>query len=179
VVSFTPQPLYRQGKSPCHSLDRRLGGSQSRSGRGGEEESYQLLPGLENPIIQPVAQSYTTELYKFQMNRNTSVSVVTVYRIVDRVSISRRGRNFIFRHRVQTGSGALTACYPADCPLPFIAMIKKAWIHTSASSNAKVSFGCLLHVQRYDLSFLGVIDCLNVLLLLPSGQHDSSSLLYV
>jgi hypothetical protein len=32
VVSFTPRPLYPQGKSPWYSLDRRLGGPQSRSG---------------------------------------------------------------------------------------------------------------------------------------------------
>jgi hypothetical protein len=43
-------------------LDRRLGGAHSRSGRGGEEKSSQPLPGLEPPIIQPVAQRYTTEL---------------------------------------------------------------------------------------------------------------------
>jgi hypothetical protein len=32
VVSFMPQPLYRQGKSPWDPLDRRLGGPQSWSG---------------------------------------------------------------------------------------------------------------------------------------------------
>jgi hypothetical protein len=32
VVSFTPQPLYPQGKSPLYPLDRRLSGPQSRSG---------------------------------------------------------------------------------------------------------------------------------------------------
>jgi hypothetical protein len=36
MVSFTPRPLYPQGKSPLYPLDRRLGGHQSRSGRGGE-----------------------------------------------------------------------------------------------------------------------------------------------
>jgi len=36
VGSFTPRPLYSQGKNTRHPLDRRLGGSQSRSGRGGE-----------------------------------------------------------------------------------------------------------------------------------------------
>jgi hypothetical protein len=39
-------------------LDGRLGGSQSRSGDGGEEENSQPLPGLEPPIIQPVTQRY-------------------------------------------------------------------------------------------------------------------------
>jgi len=44
-------------------LYRRLGGPQSRSGPdGGEEKNSHPLPGLELPIIQPVAQSYTAEL---------------------------------------------------------------------------------------------------------------------
>jgi hypothetical protein len=51
-----------QEKSPWYSLDRRLGGAQSRSGRGGEEKNSQPLTGLEPPIIQPVARRYTTEL---------------------------------------------------------------------------------------------------------------------
>jgi hypothetical protein len=59
VVSFTPRPLYPQGKSPWYPLDRRMGGSQSRSGRGGEETGSQPLSGLESPIIQLVAHCYT------------------------------------------------------------------------------------------------------------------------
>jgi hypothetical protein len=51
---FTPQ-----GKSPWYPLD----GPQSRSGRGAEEKNSELLQGLEPPIIQPVAQRYTTELF--------------------------------------------------------------------------------------------------------------------
>jgi hypothetical protein len=51
------QPLYPQGKSPWYPLDRRLGGPDSRSGRGDEAKNSQPLPGLEPPIIQPVAQS--------------------------------------------------------------------------------------------------------------------------
>jgi hypothetical protein len=47
VVSFTPRPLYPQGKSPSYPLDRRLGGPQSRSGSGGEEKNSQLQPGIE------------------------------------------------------------------------------------------------------------------------------------
>jgi hypothetical protein len=62
VVSLTHRPLYPQGKSPPYPMDRRLGGPLSRSGRGGEEKNSQDLPGLEPPIIQPVAQRYTTEL---------------------------------------------------------------------------------------------------------------------
>jgi hypothetical protein len=51
-----------QGKSPWYPLDRRLGGPQIQSGRGGEKKISQLLPGLEPPIIQLIAQRYTTEL---------------------------------------------------------------------------------------------------------------------
>jgi hypothetical protein len=39
-------------------MDKRLGGLQSRSGCGGGEKNFQLLPGLEPLIIQPVAQLY-------------------------------------------------------------------------------------------------------------------------
>jgi hypothetical protein len=62
VVSFTSRPLNSQGKSPWNPLDRRLGEPQSRSGRGGEKKNSQPLPGLERPIIQRVAQRYTTQL---------------------------------------------------------------------------------------------------------------------
>jgi hypothetical protein len=46
VVGFTPRPLYSQGKSLWYPLDRRLGGSQSRSGRGGEEKNSQSPQGI-------------------------------------------------------------------------------------------------------------------------------------
>jgi hypothetical protein len=39
VVSFTPQPLYPQGKRPWYPLHRRLGEPQSQSGPGGEEKN--------------------------------------------------------------------------------------------------------------------------------------------
>jgi hypothetical protein len=62
VVSFTHQPLYPQGKGLLYPFYRRLGEPQSPSGHGSEGKNYQLLAGLEHPIIQPVAQRYTTEL---------------------------------------------------------------------------------------------------------------------
>jgi len=37
-------------------LVRRLGGPQSRSGRGSKEKNSKPLPGLEPAIIQPVSQ---------------------------------------------------------------------------------------------------------------------------
>jgi hypothetical protein len=62
VVSFTPRPLYSQGKSPWYPVDRRLDGPQSLSGRGGEEKNSQPLLQVETLINQPVAQRCTTEL---------------------------------------------------------------------------------------------------------------------
>jgi hypothetical protein len=53
--------LYPQGKSPWYSLYRRLGGPQKRDGLGAEEKNSQPLPGHETPIIQPIAQRYTTD----------------------------------------------------------------------------------------------------------------------
>jgi hypothetical protein len=49
-------------KNPLYPLDRMLGGPQGRSGHGGEDKNSQPLPGIEPPIIQPVAQRYTAEL---------------------------------------------------------------------------------------------------------------------
>jgi hypothetical protein len=59
---FHAPSLFSRGKSTLYPLDMRLGGSQSRSGRGGEEKISQPLPGLELPIIQPLSQRYTTEI---------------------------------------------------------------------------------------------------------------------
>jgi hypothetical protein len=53
VVRSTPQPLYLQGKSPRYPLHRRLGGTQSRSGRCDEEKNSQSLPGLEHRSSSP------------------------------------------------------------------------------------------------------------------------------
>jgi hypothetical protein len=73
VVSFTLRPLYPQGKCPWYPLDKRLGGLQSRSGRGGEEKNSQPLPGIEPPIIQPVAQRYATELSRLSFIVDTNL----------------------------------------------------------------------------------------------------------
>jgi hypothetical protein len=47
VLSFTPRPLHPQRKSQCFPLNRRLGGPQNISGRGGEEKNSQPSPGIE------------------------------------------------------------------------------------------------------------------------------------
>jgi hypothetical protein len=69
VFSFTPLPLYPQGKSPWYPLDRRLGGPQSWSGCSGEEKNSQSLLGLDSPIIQPIVQHYATKLYWLRINK--------------------------------------------------------------------------------------------------------------
>jgi hypothetical protein len=82
VVSFTPQPLYPKGKSRWYPLDRRLGGPQSRSRRGGEEKNSQPQPGIEPRIIQPVAQRFTTEIFWLLVNfnmLNLNMSLKIVY----------------------------------------------------------------------------------------------------
>jgi len=48
MVSITPRLLYPQGKSLQYPVDRRLGGPQSRSGRGVEEKNSEPLPGFES-----------------------------------------------------------------------------------------------------------------------------------
>jgi len=53
VVSFTPRPIFPQGKIPRYPLDRRLGGPQSHSVHGGEEVSTPA--GNRTPVGQPVA----------------------------------------------------------------------------------------------------------------------------
>jgi hypothetical protein len=65
VISFTPPPLYPQGKSPWYPLDRRMGGLQSRSVHRRKEKNSEPPPGLEPSINQPVTlnvRSYTPYL---------------------------------------------------------------------------------------------------------------------
>jgi hypothetical protein len=65
LVEVSTQPhaptILPRGKSPWYPLDRRLGGPQSRSGRGGEEKNSQPRRELNprTPIVQPVALRYT------------------------------------------------------------------------------------------------------------------------
>jgi hypothetical protein len=48
-----------QQKSPWYPLNRRLGGPQSRSGRGDEIPSPRRESNPRTPIVQHVAQRYT------------------------------------------------------------------------------------------------------------------------
>lgn len=52
VVSFKPRPLYPRRNKPRYSLDRRLGGTQSRSGR--YEEKNLAPAGKRTPVAQKI-----------------------------------------------------------------------------------------------------------------------------
>jgi hypothetical protein len=54
------RPLYPQGKRPQYSFHRRLGGPQSRSGRGGEETKIAVSTEIRKPVVQPRSQSNYT-----------------------------------------------------------------------------------------------------------------------
>jgi hypothetical protein len=55
-------------KGSLYPSDKRLGGTQSRSGRGDEEKNSQPLPGIQPRFIKAVAQSYATELSRLLSN---------------------------------------------------------------------------------------------------------------
>jgi hypothetical protein len=73
VVNFTPRPLYPREKAPCTHWIGSFVVPQSRSGHGAEEKNSQPLPTLEPPIIQPVAQRYTTELPRLLGQNNVYI----------------------------------------------------------------------------------------------------------
>jgi hypothetical protein len=58
-----------QGKSPCYPLAKRLGGTQSRSGRGGEEKNPQPPPGIEPYNPDRPAQQISNGLNKPRIPR--------------------------------------------------------------------------------------------------------------
>jgi hypothetical protein len=82
VVSFTLRPFYFLGKSLPYPLNRRLGGPQSRSRRGDEEKNSQLLPGLEPPIIEPVAQRSTTELSRLHIYLLPTINFTVYIKVI-------------------------------------------------------------------------------------------------
>jgi hypothetical protein len=60
IVSFTPRPLCPRGKGPLYSLDRRLDGPQSRSGRRGGDKNSWPHPDLNSdPSARPAASRCT------------------------------------------------------------------------------------------------------------------------
>jgi hypothetical protein len=61
VVSFTPRPLYFQGKSPWYPLDRRLGGPGTVLNTVVKRKilGFRRISNPRPLIVQPVAQRYT------------------------------------------------------------------------------------------------------------------------
>jgi hypothetical protein len=78
------------GKSPWYPLDRRLGGPQSRSGRGKVQKNSHSVSGLEPPIIQHVAQRYTTELSSLSLSESASLSLYSLLQALRNFSIITR-----------------------------------------------------------------------------------------
>jgi hypothetical protein len=62
VVSFAPWPLYHLGKSPRYTLDRRLGGPQSRSGWCRVKRNLLPLPEIEHLPSSPYPVAVATDL---------------------------------------------------------------------------------------------------------------------
>jgi hypothetical protein len=56
LVSFTVRPLYSRGKSLQYTLNRKLGGPQSRSGPCGEER--EIFTRKRTQAAQPLARHY-------------------------------------------------------------------------------------------------------------------------
>jgi hypothetical protein len=92
VASFTPRPLYSQGKTPWYPLDRTLGGPQSRSGYGGKDKNSQPLPGLEPPIMKTVVQRYTIELSRlfYKCNIIIIIIIIIILTYFTKTQVSRR-----------------------------------------------------------------------------------------
>jgi hypothetical protein len=90
VVSFTPRPIYPQGKSPWYPLDRRLHGPQSHSRRGGEEKfptSVYCCKRIFRYRLSPVTFGYTlvsslwnvTRMYTYIHTTHVSAAVLFSY----------------------------------------------------------------------------------------------------
>jgi hypothetical protein len=71
--SFTPRSLYPQGKSLRYPLDRRLGGTQSRSGRSVEEKNSQPPPGFEPRSSDRPARSQSPRRLTYPGSQKTAV----------------------------------------------------------------------------------------------------------
>jgi hypothetical protein len=76
VFSFTPQPLWPQGKGPLYPLDRRLGGPQSGSGRR-EKEIILDSTGTETPIPDRPVRSQS--LYPIRYPSSSGICVLLTY----------------------------------------------------------------------------------------------------
>jgi hypothetical protein len=76
VVTFTPQPLYPQGKSPHHPLDRRLGGPRACLDDM-EMRTFFTLLGLQLQLLGHLACSQS--LYQLRYPSSKTNNVVPCY----------------------------------------------------------------------------------------------------
>jgi hypothetical protein len=71
------------GKEPLVPIVQETGWAQSRSQLGSEEKNSHPLLGLEPPIIQPVAQRYTTKLSRFlRINKTNFMSSMVIHDVM-------------------------------------------------------------------------------------------------
>jgi hypothetical protein len=107
VVSFTTRSLYPQGKSPWCPLDRRLGGSQSRYGRGGEEKNSQPPPGIKTQNQDRPARSLVAILTELsRLFSDVDVLVFTLRKLVScSLHYETRGMRFsLWSHEEQSAT---------------------------------------------------------------------------
>jgi hypothetical protein len=143
MVSFTPRTLYHQGKSPWYPLDRRLGVSQNRSGRGGEEKNSQPLPGQQTPRssnpglshLNPI-HTLTPCFHKPQFNIRLSPHLCLRYRR-GLSSVEVPGKIFVYVFRlplwflhVRRISSSLTSS-----PRYYEGRLKSSWKHQITPRN--------------------------------------------
>jgi len=65
LARFTVLQLYTQGIIPLYAMHGMLGGTQSRSGRRGDEKKFLPLPGIEARPSSPKPISDYIKLYRF------------------------------------------------------------------------------------------------------------------
>jgi hypothetical protein len=96
VVSFTLRPLYPQGKSSWYPLDRRLGGPQSRSGRGGEEKNSQSPQGIEPP--NPDRPAHSQSLYRLNYPGSLERALTHQNYVKVRVKVKVKWAQYLIKH---------------------------------------------------------------------------------
>jgi hypothetical protein len=100
VVSFTPLPLYLRGNRPRYPSDRGLSGTQSRSGRCGEENNLSL-PGIE-----PGSSLYRLSYPDFTVVRSTWNFVVPFTTDVMLMSPCQATKSWRCTHCISKGNEA-------------------------------------------------------------------------